>query len=41
MEMITYLVYLTKRDELVKKIRDRRVIGQDRIDSMSHLLQLS
>lgn len=39
-EMITYLVYLSKREELVKRIRDQKATGLARVESMGSLLKL-
>lgn len=39
-EMITYLVYLSKREELVRRIKDPKGSGPNRVESMSSLLKL-
>jgi len=39
-EMITYLVYLSKREDLMKKINARETCGQNKVESIMGLLQL-
>lgn len=39
-EMITYLVYLSKREELVRRISDPKGSGAARVESMASLLRL-
>jgi hypothetical protein len=40
-DMITYLVYLSKREDLMKRIKDHRSPGSQRVESMLNLFRLS
>jgi hypothetical protein len=39
-DMITYLVYLSKREDLMKRIKDHHSPGSKRVESMINLLRL-